>query len=108
VVFDQRSIEMNASGNIECLSSAVAEGVAKLDLHNEGWWANIDLDTLDLRSSTNCILGQLYGNFGDGRDALEIQFGCGDLYGFDSYQDNWERLNFLWSELISERRAANA
>lgn len=94
---------MNVTGNIGCLLTAVSEGAVLLDKFNEGWWANINLDTLDMQSPTNCILGQLYGNYGDGRDALEIPVGCGDLYGFDSYQSYWEDLGLIWSELIEQR-----
>lgn len=99
---------MNVTGYIECWTTAVADGVALLDEHNEGWWANIDLSRLDLDSPTNCILGQLYGTYYRGREALDIREGEGDLYGLDSYTGNWETLDYLWRDIISARRATQA
>lgn len=96
---------MNVTGYIECWTTAVADGVALLDEHNEGWWANIDLSRLDLDSPTNCILGQLYGTYYRGREALDIGEGEGDLYGLDCYQPGqFKTLTFMWTEVIKARR----
>lgn len=100
---------MNVTGSIECKSSAVADGVALLDRENEGWWANIDLDTLDINSHRDCVLGQLYGGYNRGREALGIEYGCGDIYGFDTYDRGGSViLNELWVEVITARRATAA
>lgn len=38
----------------------VARGAAWLDEKYPGWWAKIDLSTLDLSRCTQCVLGQVY------------------------------------------------
>lgn len=100
---------MNVTGNVECWTTAVADGVALLDQHNEGWWADVDLATLRMTSHIDCVLGQLYGSYDRGRDALGIEYGCGDLYGFDTYQHGmFDTLDVMWAEIIQARRATAA
>lgn len=100
---------MNVTGNIECWSTAVAEGVKLLDDSRPGWWKEINLNVLDMYSTRYCVLGQLYhGSFCTGRIELGIGEGEGDLYGFDTYTGNWETLDYLWRDIISARRATQA
>lgn len=44
------------------LQDNVARGAAWLDTEVPGWAERIDLSTLDLRSSSRCVAGQLFGN----------------------------------------------
>jgi len=38
----------------------VAQGIALLDEYNADWWTLVELDTLDLNSPWECILGQVF------------------------------------------------
>lgn len=98
---------MNVSGNIECQSTAVAEGVKLLDEKQPEWWKNINLYTLDMEGCYSCILGQLFGSYSVGREALGIPSCEGDLYGFDSLgpRRDFGTLQFMWAEIIEARRA---
>ena len=55
---------------ITALKALKAITVSILDRHIVNWRAYINPDTLDMRKGTACILGQLYGSYGDGLDAL--------------------------------------
>lgn len=100
---------MNVTGNIECKSTAVAAGVALLDKYDEDWWSRINLCTLEMSGCYSCILGQLFGSYSDGREALGIEPGEGDLYGFDSLgpDQDFGTLQFMWAEIIEARRATS-
>lgn len=100
---------MNVTGNIECLTTAVSEGVALLDQAQPDWWKHINLDTLDMSACYSCILGQLYGSYAVGREDLGIKYSEGDLYGFDSLQgqSRMTQLQFMWVEIIENRRASS-
>ena len=56
-----------------------AKGAKLLDGRRKAWWRKIDTDTLDLGSCGDCILGQLYGDFGRGMRLLKLN---------SSYDDN--------------------
>lgn len=45
------------------LAKRVARGATYLDKVNPLWFHKINLETLDLNSGKNCIIGQLYGTF---------------------------------------------
>lgn len=48
----------------------VARGIALLDEKILGWRDRIDLGRLNIASCEDCILGQLYGDYFDGREIL--------------------------------------
>lgn len=49
----------------------VARGMALLDAHGPAdWRERIDLDRLTFKSSTDCVLGQVYGDMDLGLDEL--------------------------------------
>lgn len=80
----------------------VARGVALLDAKRPGWERDIHIDTLDLRSPSLCILGQLHdGHYSDGCTKLEI--GIMEPYGFCPYADEVEETHAEWVRVISER-----
>jgi hypothetical protein len=62
----------------------VRRGVELLDSHPnaEGWRDKIDPDKLNLADSCGCVLGQTFGWFDDGIDALGLEYGESSLYGF--------------------------
>lgn len=50
---------------------AVKAGTAALDsIRHDDWRALINRDTLDVSNTNNCLLGQLYGSYGAGMDAI--------------------------------------
>lgn len=52
---------------VETLDQAVADG--KLE---EGWIHRLNAETLDQGSVSHCVLGQLFGDFHNGADTLDI------------------------------------
>lgn len=93
-----------------------AAGAAYLDHHRPGWSVNIDLDRLNMSDFRTCILGQMYGHYADGRNAIAPT-------GWDSYDDQvcwakahgfqardpwgtWEyiELTDAWSDQVRARR----
>ena len=57
----------------------VSRGVARLDACNPGWRSQIDWSRL--HPIANCVLMQLYGDYGKGKRALGIDHGRD--YGFN-------------------------
>jgi hypothetical protein len=45
------------------IDSRVAAGMLWLALRFPGWWASLDLDSLNCRVPRCCVLGQLYGDY---------------------------------------------
>lgn len=45
-------------------------GAELLDRIRPGWHNEIDLDTLEVSDFERCVLGQLYGNYGEGGDVI--------------------------------------
>lgn len=87
-------------------------GAELLDEKCPGWASEISLDTLDIDSSQNCVLGQLYGDFSRGAIALfsAAAYSGSQQSGFMCIPDpsrsapcNAAELNAEWRELIRER-----
>lgn len=62
----------------------VADGVAFLDEYDLTWREGVDPETLDIADCHRCVLGQLFGDYGEGLSAL-------GLCGHES-----RSLGFLW------------
>ena len=98
----------------------VTRGAVWLDEKEPGWWERIDLERLDMDSLTDCIIGQLYGDFWDWEEVRDNSEAASDL-GFDAYSDYELREKFgyychdvggdyavlwaLWNEEIAERKS---
>lgn len=103
-------------------SDVVAAGKALLDSYDPEWADKVDWDNLNMSSTVDCVLGQLFGDGGVGYDAglkaLSIESsptGCecctgsyldGVPYGFcaeekdeDGYTD-WEGLGEAWKAAV--------
>ena len=48
----------------------VRRGAELLDRVHPGWREKIQIDTLDISSTRHCILGQLYGSYSEGLNAV--------------------------------------
>lgn len=80
----------------------VATGVAFLNEVLPGWEKKIVLESLDINYCEECILGQLFGDFDDGRDQLGLSWGECDEYGFWPVQgdDDDAALTLEWVAAI--------
>lgn len=85
------------------LDPRVERGAALLDEKVPGWAARVDVDTLALFDCTFCVLGQLFGDFGDGLDELDI---TGAPHGFSCPDIDYPRLEQDWRLAILSRRTA--
>ena len=96
------------------LRKRVERGATLLDAEQPGWCKRIDLVTLDMGDTEQCVLGQMYGHYSDGVDALGL--GLSEYagvytdaaeHGFDHayFPDDGEhdRLLPLWREAIEAR-----
>lgn len=64
------------------LRPEVEAGIDLLDREYPQWHFAINLESLDLKDSESCVLGQLYGLYSTGLGELSIEEGA--LFGFDS------------------------
>ncbi len=99
----------------------VTSGAAILDAQMPGWERGVDLGTLDIRSTCNCVLGQLFnGSYVDGVRELFLQeeginaalttshrHGFGSphsLFKGSAESNAWfNELRERWTDLIKER-----
>ena len=85
------------------LKRRVERGAALLDAEQPGWAPRIDVPTLRMRNPFSCVLGQLYGNYGKGLGALDLNAHTdGYDYGFHTYGPS-RYINPLWREAIEAR-----
>ncbi len=93
---------------IEVLRERVERGAAFLDEHEPRWWKRIDEERLRLRSDCNCVLGQLYGSYGDFVMETELGFSWSEEHGFDRSSGgdvlDYCTLDTLWLEAIAQRK----
>lgn len=94
------------------LPDRIQAGVDLLDRTKPGWHDEIDLDELNLRSPGNCVLGQLFNDFDNGRDTLRLSEDGAKRHGFIcAYTDGGcecPALTPRWRERIETRRATAA
>jgi len=111
----------------------VAKGAALLDEENPGWITGINWTTFSIRSTVECVLGQLYDEWGfgsgysRGAQALGLSFTCGcdecelELepgpngyafeYGFtvevcrNEESDAWDEVEAAWLRYAADRKA---
>lgn len=95
------------------IEQRVADGATFLDANVVGWVDKIDLKTLRINCLCNCVLGQLFEEYGSGLIALDVHDGRD--FGFDvlekDYMNNkaeYAALTDEWKRVILARRAAAA
>jgi hypothetical protein len=90
----------------------VNRGIALIDQKYPHWWRVLDLETLDLRSTKNCVLGQVAGDYLDGLvtmfggDGDYVQYQMAVNHGFDT--NTWSdaaQVEALWKQAAGERQA---
>lgn len=95
-------------GRIMNLKVVVRQGIKLLDECGPADWRDrIDLGKLDMRRPSSCILGQLYDDFYEGLDQLNIRIEA-DSHGFNaSWSEEWygpvmAQLTEEWKRQISD------
>lgn len=96
------------------LKERTEAGAAALDayFHSRTWDKEIDLDTLDLSSTCDCVLGQVFDDGYDGYYEGIRRLGIEDssAFGFDTdapviSERQYKNLTRAWIDLIRERIA---
>lgn len=86
----------------------IARGAALLDEQRPGWRDEIDVETLDLASECDCILGQLHGDYLEGVDMLDLNLpdrvACGFdiLSGVRDEDKAYARLTAEWRQALAQ------
>lgn len=94
----------------------IANGMALLDAHSPGWFTRIDLDKLLLNNCKDCVLGQLFGSYAWGQNALSVGYQSPEgvlprKYGFTmpdgpcEDEEPWRALTSAWKKAILKRRS---
>ena len=84
--------------NMSTVSERVDAGAALLDKRIPGWFNLVSVDTLKIYDPTLCVVGQLFGDYLGGLDALGVNIAA--EYGFNAYDDEYTELDAAWRELI--------
>lgn len=80
-----------------------AHGVELLDEKVPAWRDHIRPQHLRITSASLCVLGQLYGDFGRGRDALGLRLTDTADYGFmthNTHSDHCAALQEVWLSIL--------
>lgn len=92
------------------MTPEVQAGAELLDRVHPGWFEKINVETLDLVECDRCVLGQLYGHFRKGVEAVGLpvtlyNMYVGAEYGFNVYGPacDCDALTPDWIEAINER-----
>lgn len=95
------------------IAKRVAGGVAILDRDVPGWADAIDLNTLDIESTCDCVIGQLFRRPEDasGRYKPELGFDCEQRYPITDAElarrgREYKALTREWLRVIVERRTS--
>jgi hypothetical protein len=94
-------------------AARAAAGAAFLDGQVPGWAKRVELATLNLADSCDCVLGQLGGDYADMRDDLGLGYAGAAELGFaltvSTWDDRgaWAELDAAWArEIVTRREAA--
>jgi hypothetical protein len=82
------------------LEESVADRARWLDQKVPGWEHRINLDTLDIKSCRNCVLGQLFGSYEQALQTLLKE--AFSSYVGDAFIDSGSTV--LWRTEIRDRR----
>jgi hypothetical protein len=84
----------------------ISNGVELLNKINPGWVDKINLEELDMASSSKCIIGQLYGCYCIAMPKIERDHNCDRLdLAFSSYGSNITTKE--WKQAILNLRSNN-
>ena len=100
---------------MSAITESAARGAEFMDGLVPGWEDLIDLPSLAMEAGFSCILGQLYGEYLDGADVLDIgpysqealDLGfVASTGGEGDWYEPWTDLTAAWREEIVKRRLA--
>ena len=95
------------------LQKRSASGAKFLDSVNPTWWQNVYVNELDLQCCFNCVLGQLYETYDNGKQRLLLGEEQASLLGFNlgeneidryDYEISYHILSEVWAQEIINRR----
>lgn len=91
---------LNATEARQILATRVDVGAAHLDTLLPGWRGSIELESLDMRHESCCILGQLYGDFCEALRRFSWSGADATVHGFHTgWRSNPERTFAMLQEL---------
>ena len=98
------------------LTETVAQGSKFLDIARPGWRGIISTKRLSMTQYRYCVLGQLYGTYEAGLEALwpgltpDAQKALAEEHGFQPTDNdyNWHTLEQIWLAEIERRKAEHA
>lgn len=88
------------------IEDRVTNGIVLLDVTSPGWRDKVNIDDLNMRSGADCILGQIYGSYTDGVNALWSDWDSRDdaeldaKHGFDEGQNENQIYDLLHREWV--------
>lgn len=89
----------------------IRAGMERLNKDCPQWREKISIEKLNMRNSSNCVLGQVYGDYSIGCNELNIQTSYStrpaEILGFNAPEgDDWWNdcvtLTKLWQEMLAE------
>lgn len=93
------------------IAERVAAGADWLDANWPGWDYDVEPRILDLASDCKCILGQLYGDYGDGLSETDLTQDEARAFGFyagvvgeEEATRDYPLLTEAWLKTIEARR----
>lgn len=95
------------------IKSRVQRGAKLLDERSPGWVYKVKIKELDIGSECHCVLGQVYGGYLVGLEAVGVAgaFGPDATHGFDvdmetnqPYEVQYVKLTKHWKNEIRKRR----
>ena len=78
-------------------------GAEFMDHERRGWAKKIDLGRFRIENCLECVLGQLFGSYMEGRYALKLKDGESLELGFDCWREDNDFLNAAWRDEIAQR-----
>lgn len=89
------------------LETRVERGATALDAVAPNWWKVVNLEFLEMSRCTECVLGQVFGHFGEGMTRLTeglAMVDCLDLEHYDGYRGRVrpERYGFDYDEHLTD------
>ncbi len=78
-------------------------GIAFLNVVNPKWVKKIDLKKLDLSSTNTCVIGEVFGNYHDGINKMDLDSSQAETLGFYLQEDNdYGLLTKTWKSVIQK------
>lgn len=87
------------------IRSRVQKGIQRLTEENPHWKEQVNLETLDMDSGEECVLGQLYGHLGTAQTQLKL--GWSDLITLGFMENTSDpfgpcELTAVWKEELTK------